>query len=153
MDSDDLWASVLGKRVADQALVPVQGEVQAATARGVPVSGQGAALAVLKTQALSKRGKHHFQLPGLPVGFQGRHGGEADRKLLSHHMHLGKASATLAQILRRQTISLEALMQELWAKLGFRVLALDDKKGGALQQARGRKKELKIFLVSSAIWV
>ena len=147
MDSDDLWASVLGKRVADQALVPVsgQGEVQAATARGVPISGQGAALAVLKTQALSKRGKHHFQLPGLPVGFQGRHGGEADRKLLSHHMHLGKASATLARTLRRQANSLEALMQELWAKLGFRVLALDDKKGGALQQARGRKKELKIL--------
>ena len=35
-------------------------------------------------------------------------------------------------------------MQELWAKLGFQVRALDDKKGGALQ-ARGRKKELKIL--------
>ena len=140
MDSDDLWASVLGKRVADQALVPVQGEVQAATARGVPIARQGAALAVLKTQALSKREKHHFQLPGLPVGFQGRHGGEADRKLLSHHMHLGKASAALARTLRRQANSLEALMQELWAKLGFRVLALADK-----TEARGRKKELKIL--------
>ena len=111
MDSDDLWASVLGKRVADQALVPVQGEVQAATARGVPISGQGAALAVLKTQALYKRGKHHFQLPGLPVGFQGRHGGEADRKLLSHHMQFAKASAKLARAMQKQANLLEALMR------------------------------------------
>ena len=94
-ESEDLLASVFdfsrgAAEVADQvdspdgggdssnALVPLsgQGEVQAATARGVPISGQGAALAVLKTQALYKTGTHHFRLPSLPAGFRGRHGGK-----------------------------------------------------------------------------
>ena len=88
-DSEDLLASVCdlsrgAAEVADQVDSP-DGGGDSSNAL-VPISGQGAALAVLKTPAFLKRRMHHFQLPKLPAGFRGRHGGAADRKLLSHHM-------------------------------------------------------------------
>ena len=48
-------------------------------------------------------------------------------------MHAGKMSVRISRVLKNQKDSLDSLIGQLWARLGFRFSALSNQKAAALQ--------------------